>query len=58
MKRPLEARIHSGEKPYKCPHEGCDFASNHSGSLTVHMRIHSGEKPYKCTHEGCDFSSN
>jgi insecticidal toxin complex protein TccC len=73
MKRPLEAEAddnmepqqkkqcisaHSGERPYKCIHEGCNYASNRRDDLTKHMRTHTGEKPYKCTQEGCDFASN
>ncbi|XP_016316110.1 zinc finger protein 37-like [Sinocyclocheilus anshuiensis] len=37
-------RIHTGEKPYKCP------------DLSSHMRIHTGEKPYQCPHCEKSFS--
>ncbi len=34
------------EGGFKCTHEGCDFDSNRSGNLTIHMRTHSGENPF------------
>ena len=47
-------RIHSGERPYKCDHPGCDAAFAEAGDAKKHMRTHSGERPYKCDHPGCD----
>jgi len=46
------SRIHSGEKPFKCPE--CDKAFSESSSLTRHMRVHTGDKPYTL----CDKSFN
>src|SRR5262249_23931609 len=48
---------HPGEKPHKCTHGGCSFATRDSSYLIKHMRIHTGEKPHKCTHEGCSYSA-
>ena len=50
-------RTHTGEKPYKCTHDGCNYASAKKSNLTRHMRTHTGEKPYKCTYDGCDYAS-
>uniref|UniRef100_A0AAV2LE71 C2H2-type domain-containing protein n=1 Tax=Knipowitschia caucasica TaxID=637954 RepID=A0AAV2LE71_KNICA len=42
----------SGEKPYKCSWEGCEWRFARSDELTRHYRKHTGAKPFKCNH--CD----
>ena len=44
----------SGEKPYKCSWEGCEWRFARSDELTRHYRKHTGAKPFKCNH--CDRS--
>lgn len=39
-------RMHSGEKPYHCPH--CEESFARRDVLTCHLRRHTGEKPYTC----------
>ena len=41
------ARVHSGERPFKCPY--CTAAFKQKGNLKQHIRTHTGEKPYECT---------
>jgi hypothetical protein len=36
---------HTGEKPYACEFQGCDFVCAASSSLLTHKRKHTGEKP-------------
>ncbi|XP_044535645.1 Krueppel-like factor 6 isoform X2 [Gracilinanus agilis] len=42
----------TGEKPYRCSWEGCEWRFARSDELTRHFRKHTGAKPFKCTH--CD----
>jgi uncharacterized Zn-finger protein len=50
---------HTGERPFKCPHDPCPFAAKERHELKRHIRIHhTGEKPFKCPHPGCDYSSS
>lgn len=39
----------SGEKPYKCSWEGCDWRFARSDELTRHFRKHTGAKPFQCS---------
>ena len=38
----------SGEKPYRCSWEGCEWRFARSDELTRHHRKHTGVKPFKC----------
>ncbi|XP_042242429.1 Krueppel-like factor 16 [Homarus americanus] len=41
-------RIHTGERPYACGHEGCHKKFTRNEELTRHRRIHSGARPFPC----------
>ncbi|KAK2588698.1 hypothetical protein KPH14_001591 [Odynerus spinipes] len=49
----IHMRVHSGEKPNKCPFAGCKKAFSRLENLKIHQRSHTGEKPYACQHRGC-----
>lgn len=44
-------RVHSGERPYQCPH--CSRAFSQGNDLKAHIRRHTGER-YQC--EYCEAS--
>ncbi|XP_026524174.1 zinc finger protein 143 [Notechis scutatus] len=43
----------TGERPFKCPFEGCGRSFTTSNIRKVHIRTHTGERPYYCTEPGC-----
>ncbi|XP_055715559.1 protein snail [Phlebotomus papatasi] len=49
----IHMRVHSGEKPNKCPFSGCNKAFSRLENLKIHQRSHTGEKPYNCQFQGC-----
>ncbi|KAL1502569.1 hypothetical protein ABEB36_007694 [Hypothenemus hampei] len=49
----IHMRVHSGEKPNKCPFKGCTKAFSRLENLKIHQRSHTGERPYLCQFSGC-----
>ncbi|KAK3918695.1 Zinc finger protein GLIS3 [Frankliniella fusca] len=50
----IHMRVHSGEKPNKCPFPGCPKAFSRLENLKIHQRSHTGERPYCCQFSGCN----
>lgn len=46
----------AGEKPFKCPIEGCGRSFTTSNIRKVHIRTHTGERPYYCSEPSCGRS--
>nr|XP_022899748.1 zinc finger protein 33A-like [Onthophagus taurus] len=49
----IHMRVHSGEKPNKCPFQGCNKAFSRLENLKIHQRSHTGERPYLCQFSNC-----
>ncbi|XP_072394001.1 uncharacterized protein [Diabrotica undecimpunctata] len=52
----IHMRVHSGEKPNKCPFKGCNKAFSRLENLKIHQRSHTGERPYVCQFSTCPKS--
>ncbi|KAL3271615.1 hypothetical protein HHI36_022090 [Cryptolaemus montrouzieri] len=52
----IHMRVHSGEKPNKCPFKGCTKAFSRLENLKIHQRSHTGERPYVCQYPSCPKS--
>jgi uncharacterized Zn-finger protein len=46
-------RIHTNERPYHCPSDGCNKSFIQRCALKVHLRTHTGERPYVCDFVAC-----
>ena len=46
--------VHEGQKPFRCQHPGCTYATADKGNLNKHVMFrHTGERPHACPEPGC-----
>ena len=58
-KLPLHLVKHTGEFPYKCTQEGCDYGAAKSENLRNHiLKVHTSERPFRCEEPNCDFATH
>lgn len=48
--------IHTGARPFRCPHQGCDADFNRAEHLRHHLLVHKGDRPYVCKFRDCGSS--
>jgi hypothetical protein len=49
-------RTHTGERPYVCGHDGCDYATTHQSDITRHREFVHDIGKHKCDY--CDYNRN
>ena len=48
---------HTGEKPYVCKFDKCNYRTADHNSFRRHKLRHSGGHKYKCPYEQCNYTS-
>ena len=56
VKRRYSSSVPDANKKHACTQ--CDYKTDRSYSLKVHMYTHSLEKNFSCTHDDCDYTTN